>query len=131
MKKCIECKQVIEKLRYVDKATLSIYAVMDKSVSRLSSVDNADDSSASLAIALACQRDESLIKDDTLEVRQRLKYLESRINEIEEANTCNICLERTKNVVFLCGHGACVDCANTLHICHMCRKTIQRKINVY
>ncbi len=39
----------------------------------------------------------------------RLKYLESRIAEIEEAWCCSICMERRRNVAFLCGHGAC-DC---------------------
>lgn len=31
----------------------------------------------------------------------RLKYLESRIAEIEEAYTCSICMERRRNVVNL------------------------------
>lgn len=80
----------------------------------------------------------------------RLKYLEAKIAMIEEANSCPICMERVSigqqqhrhqddtdlsatnsYVVFLCGHGACVKCAQTLKICHMCRKTITKKINLY
>lgn len=61
----------------------------------------------------------------------RLKYLESRIAEIEESYTCSICMERRRNVAFLCGHGACDDCSQTLRTCHMCRKLIARKINLY
>ncbi|CAL4158048.1 unnamed protein product [Meganyctiphanes norvegica] len=62
---------------------------------------------------------------------ERLRYLETKIAEIEEAHCCSICLERCRNVVFLCGHGACVVCAQTLKTCHMCRKPISKKINMY
>lgn len=62
---------------------------------------------------------------------ERLKYLESKIQEIEETYSCGICMERSRNVVFLCGHGACVVCAQTLYTCHMCREPIARKINIY
>lgn len=61
----------------------------------------------------------------------RLRYLESKILEIEETHCCSICMERRRNVAFLCGHGACSKCAETLKICHMCRKTISKKINLY
>lgn len=62
---------------------------------------------------------------------ERLRYLESKIAEIEEAHCCSICMERRRNVVFLCGHSACDKCSHTLKICHMCRKTITKKINIY
>nr|CAG4638708.1 EOG090X0CJG [Cyclestheria hislopi] len=61
----------------------------------------------------------------------RVKYLESQIAAIEEAYTCSICMERRRNVAFLCGHGACDNCSQTLRTCHMCRKIIARKINLY
>ncbi|XP_046592111.1 E3 ubiquitin-protein ligase MIB2 isoform X2 [Neodiprion lecontei] len=67
-------------------------------------------------------------KDKDLE---RLRYLESRVADLEEANTCSICMERRRNVAFLCGHGACEHCAAPLKTCHMCRKTITKKINLY
>lgn len=62
---------------------------------------------------------------------ERLRYLETKIAEIEEAHCCSICMERRRNVVFLCGHGACDKCSQTLRVCHMCRKTITKKINIY
>ncbi|KAL7645433.1 UNVERIFIED_CONTAM: hypothetical protein RMT77_003819 [Armadillidium vulgare] len=62
---------------------------------------------------------------------ERLRYLETKIAEIEEAHSCSICMERRRSVAFLCGHGACVVCAHPLKTCHMCRKPITRKINLY
>ncbi|KAJ6646480.1 E3 ubiquitin-protein ligase MIB2 [Pseudolycoriella hygida] len=62
---------------------------------------------------------------------ERLRYLENKILEIEETHSCSICMERRRNVAFLCGHGACSKCSETLKTCHMCRKTIIKKINLY
>lgn len=62
---------------------------------------------------------------------ERMRYLESKIAEIEESHACSICMERKRNVVFLCGHGTCSKCADTLKTCHMCRKTITKKIPIY
>ncbi|XP_063229552.1 E3 ubiquitin-protein ligase MIB2 [Bacillus rossius redtenbacheri] len=62
---------------------------------------------------------------------ERMRYLESKIAEIEEAHSCSICMERRRNVAFLCGHGSCEKCSTTLKTCHMCRKTITKKINLY
>ncbi|XP_030761110.1 E3 ubiquitin-protein ligase MIB2 [Sitophilus oryzae] len=62
---------------------------------------------------------------------ERMRYLECKIAEIEESHACSICMERKRNVVFLCGHGTCQKCADTLKTCHMCRKTITKKIPIY
>ncbi|EDW28509.1 GL18910 [Drosophila persimilis] len=60
-----------------------------------------------------------------------LRYLENKVQEFEESHYCGICMERKRDVAFLCGHGACSHCAETLRTCHMCRKTILKKINLY
>lgn len=62
---------------------------------------------------------------------ERLRYLESKVQEMEESQGCSICMERRRNVAFLCGHGACALCAQTLRTCHMCRKAIAKKIYLY
>ena len=53
--------------------------------------------------------------------------------EEDERGLCNICLERRKDTAFLCGHQACSVCAEELpnNLCHICRKTIERKIPLY
>ncbi|XP_014209695.1 E3 ubiquitin-protein ligase MIB2 [Copidosoma floridanum] len=73
-------------------------------------------------------KDDKTVKDKDLE---RLRYLETRIADLEEANMCSICMERRRNVAFLCGHGACEHCAAPLKTCHMCRQAITKKINLY
>lgn len=70
-------------------------------------------------------------KDSRQPSADRLRYLESKIMEIEETHCCSICMERRRNVAFMCGHGSCSKCAETLKVCHMCRKQISKKINLY
>ncbi|XP_011684661.1 PREDICTED: E3 ubiquitin-protein ligase MIB1-like [Wasmannia auropunctata] len=67
-----------------------------------------------------------------LQIRlQMLNYLMTTIADFREANMCNICVERRRNVAFLCGHCACEHCAEQLNTCHICCKTITKKINLY
>lgn len=63
--------------------------------------------------------------------RQAQRELEARLQQLEEVHSCGICMERQRNVVFLCGHGACDLCAADLQNCHMCRETLTKKIKVY
>lgn len=64
-------------------------------------------------------------------VTERLKLLEDKFSEIEEVYSCNICMERVRKVVFMCGHGTCIKCSHSLTSCHMCRLPITRKIHLY
>nr|XP_054917626.1 E3 ubiquitin-protein ligase MIB2-like isoform X4 [Dermacentor andersoni] len=59
------------------------------------------------------------------------RKLESRLKQLEESNTCGICMERQRNVAFLCGHTSCAICAENLSVCHMCRKPISKKITLF
>ncbi len=100
MKKCIECKEKIERKVVINKDPAAAAA------------DGEDDEIKSLK---------------TL----KLHVLEAKVNDWEEHYTCSICMERKKNVAFMCGHGACSVCVQTLKVCHMCRGPISQKINLY
>ena len=54
-----------------------------------------------------------------------------KIDRLEEQLQCGICLDRRRNVVFKCGHGACKDCSKNIEYCHMCRKLIIERINMF
>lgn len=145
MKKCISCKQVIKKLMYLDSSEGVVYGVFDHNTSSngastsSSSSSNfpfgPSSSSSSSTTSLLNNNLAKCIKSDVDSNIDQLisknQYLESKMMKIEEVANCGICLENIKNVIFLCGHGACSECASTLQICHMCRKTITKKINVY
>ncbi|XP_077510081.1 uncharacterized protein LOC144121042 isoform X2 [Amblyomma americanum] len=57
--------------------------------------------------------------------------LARELRELKETLQCAICMERERNVAFLCGHSSCADCAKTLEHCHMCRVRIRKKITLY
>ncbi|XP_018576502.1 uncharacterized protein LOC108915038 [Anoplophora glabripennis] len=75
----------------------------------------------------ASNLDQPTVSDDQLKVKQ----LESKIAQMEESQTCAVCLENKRDIVFLCGHGTCSICADALVSCHLCRKTIEKKIRIY
>lgn len=60
-----------------------------------------------------------------------VSVLKARVQELEKAVTCGICMEEQRNVVFKCGHSACTKCARNLTTCHMCRVTITERITMY
>ncbi|UJR29929.1 hypothetical protein I4U23_017476 [Adineta vaga] len=60
-----------------------------------------------------------------------VRDLETKVQELEDGQSCSICIERSRNVPFLCGHTACSNCAHPLRTCHICRKPITKKINLY
>ncbi|CAF0869158.1 unnamed protein product [Rotaria sp. Silwood1] len=60
-----------------------------------------------------------------------VRELETKVQELEDGQSCSICMERSRNVAFLCGHTACSNCAQPLKTCHICRKPITKKINLY
>ncbi|KAL1420834.1 hypothetical protein MTO96_023689 [Rhipicephalus appendiculatus] len=54
-----------------------------------------------------------------------------KLREMEDALTCAICMNRRRNVVFMCGHTACRTCATQIDICHICRRPIERMIPLH
>lgn len=62
---------------------------------------------------------------------QRLQTVEKKYEELCEAFTCIICMDELRKLIFLCGHGACSNCASELNTCPMCREKISRKIQLY
>lgn len=57
--------------------------------------------------------------------------LQRKLQELEEEVMCTICMERKRDLVFLCGHSVCAKCGDNLRTCHMCRKPIGKKIPLY
>ncbi|CAH3026592.1 unnamed protein product [Porites evermanni] len=82
--------------------------------------------------ATSAQPSELTAKDEKyLETLHSLLSLQAHVREIEDANMCAICLEKPRNVAFLCGHGTCVECASSLEVCPMCRNPIDKKITLF
>jgi len=55
----------------------------------------------------------------------------NKIQALEEAQICSICMERKKDTAFQCGHIACSTCAMPLKACHICREKVLKKFKIY
>ena len=60
-----------------------------------------------------------------------LAHLQQQLQEIREQVHCPICMDRLKNMVFLCGHGVCQNCGDRIQECPICRKPIEKSIILY
>lgn len=68
---------------------------------------------------------------DSTDYQDRVRSLENQLRDLQDDRQCQICFENNKNVVFLCGHGACKECSEKLTVCHICRLSIQNRIQTY
>ena len=57
--------------------------------------------------------------------------LKQELEDIKEQTLCPVCLDRLKNMIFLCGHGTCQMCGDRVSECPICRKTVERRIQLY
>ncbi|XP_072016181.1 E3 ubiquitin-protein ligase MIB1-like [Amphiura filiformis] len=57
--------------------------------------------------------------------------LEQQLQDIREQTVCPVCLDRIKNMIFLCGHGTCQLCGDRMSECPICRKPVERRILLY
>ncbi|KAL9971010.1 hypothetical protein ACROYT_G023486 [Oculina patagonica] len=102
MKKCLKCKNVIER---------KISTSREETPAQQAELNEND--------------------EKYLETLHSLLSLQAHVREIEDANMCAICLEKARNVAFMCGHGTCDACATSLEVCPMCRKPIEKKITLF
>ncbi|XP_033645238.1 E3 ubiquitin-protein ligase MIB1-like [Asterias rubens] len=57
--------------------------------------------------------------------------LEQQLQDIKEQTICPVCLDRIKNMIFLCGHGTCQLCGDRMSECPICRKSVEKRILLY
>ncbi|XP_022256765.1 E3 ubiquitin-protein ligase MIB1-like isoform X2 [Limulus polyphemus] len=60
-----------------------------------------------------------------------VQKLQEQLNDIKEQTMCPVCLDRLKNMIFLCGHGTCQMCGDRMTECPICRKAVEKRILLY
>uniref|UniRef100_A0A8C6V5H5 E3 ubiquitin-protein ligase MIB1 n=1 Tax=Neogobius melanostomus TaxID=47308 RepID=A0A8C6V5H5_9GOBI len=104
MKKCVQCRAVVER------RTPFVLCCGGKASGNIP----------------ALQRD----KDNT-NVNADVQKLQQQLQDIKEQTMCPVCLDRLKNMIFMCGHGTCQLCGDRMSECPICRKAIERRILLY
>lgn len=57
--------------------------------------------------------------------------LQQQLQDIKEQTMCPVCMDRIKNMIFLCGHGTCQLCGDRISECPICRKAVEKRILLY
>ncbi|XP_012288064.1 E3 ubiquitin-protein ligase MIB1 [Orussus abietinus] len=63
--------------------------------------------------------------------RSDIQKLQQQLQDIKEQTMCPVCLDRLKNMIFLCGHGTCQMCGDRMSECPICRKAVDKRILLY
>uniref|UniRef100_A0A0K2V134 RING-type domain-containing protein n=1 Tax=Lepeophtheirus salmonis TaxID=72036 RepID=A0A0K2V134_LEPSM len=71
------------------------------------------------------------MNNGTKDPNSTVKKLQEQLNDIKEQTMCPVCLDRFKNMIFLCGHGTCQMCGDRMNECPICRKTVEKRILLY
>lgn len=66
-----------------------------------------------------------------LQTATDVQKLQQQLQDIKEQTMCPVCFDRTKNMVFLCGHGTCQMCGDQIEGCPICRKTVEKRILLF
>ncbi|XP_033321532.1 E3 ubiquitin-protein ligase mind bomb 1 [Megalopta genalis] len=75
---------------------------------------------------------ECLINNESIDkTLSDIEKLEQQLQDIKEQTMCPVCLDRLKNMIFLCGHGTCQMCGDQMSECPICRKAVDRRILLY
>ncbi|KAL5266150.1 hypothetical protein ACHWQZ_G006711 [Mnemiopsis leidyi] len=138
IKKCLECKQIVESRKIIDN---------DPQVCMICSNDTAEVVFQPCGHKVSCsacaRRTKKCIAcKSVISKKTGLKKCKSSTSESEiaggeaspgtgEEQNCGICLENPKNVAFMCGHRVCDKCAPQLRDCPMCRVKITHTIRLY
>ncbi|KAL5107408.1 E3 ubiquitin-protein ligase mind-bomb [Taenia crassiceps] len=62
---------------------------------------------------------------------RELKRLQHELQAMREQTRCPICLDRSRNLVFMCGHATCQWCGDQVAVCPICRRTVTGRIVLY
>eukprot|EP00112_Aurelia_sp_Birch-Aquarium-sp1_P018775 Seg4531.2 transcript_id=Seg4531.2/GoldUCD/mRNA.D3Y31 product="E3 ubiquitin-protein ligase MIB1" protein_id=Seg4531.2/GoldUCD/D3Y31 len=105
MKKCVQCRLPIEQVvTYTQLCGFKESNTVDK-------VNNLG-------------KDSNVTHDEVNQLKMQLK-------DIKEQTLCPVCMDRRRNLIFICGHGACQFCGDRVTECPMCRKPIEKRILLF
>ncbi|KAK4879201.1 hypothetical protein RN001_007347 [Aquatica leii] len=72
-----------------------------------------------------------LMNNGNRDTSNDIQKLQQQLQDIKEQTMCPVCLDRLKNMIFLCGHGLCQMCGDQMTECPICRKAVEKRILLY
>lgn len=73
----------------------------------------------------------NLMNNGSHDTSNDIQKLQQELQDIKEQTMCPVCLDRLKNMIFMCGHGTCQMCGDQMSECPICRKPVEKRILLY
>ncbi|CAG9854893.1 unnamed protein product [Phyllotreta striolata] len=125
VKKCLKCRSPIEQMvSTLCGGTLPTITEIEADVESIAKPSTSE-TSANMQAPLMNNggRDTTNTND--------IQKLQQQLQDIKEQTMCPVCLDRLKNMIFLCGHGLCQMCGDQMKECPICRKAVEKRILLY
>ncbi|KAK2723321.1 hypothetical protein QYM36_001843 [Artemia franciscana] len=132
MKKCVQCRMPIDKSILVSLNAPEPVASPEPrcNLSNLSRIP--PNSMQGLSLSSTGEVRQVLMNNGCRDVNNpEFVKLQQQLQDIKEQTMCPVCLDRLKNMIFLCGHGACQMCGDRMSECPICRKSVEKRILLY
>ncbi|XP_067677818.1 E3 ubiquitin-protein ligase MIB1-like isoform X1 [Haliotis asinina] len=72
-----------------------------------------------------------VMNNGSRDVSRDIQKLQQQLQDIKDQTCCPVCMDRLKNMIFLCGHGTCQLCGDRMNECPICRKSVEKRILLY
>lgn len=72
-----------------------------------------------------------IMNNGAKDVTKDIQKLQQQLQDIKDQTCCPVCMDRLKNMIFLCGHGTCQMCGDRMAECPICRKSVEKRILLY
>lgn len=72
-----------------------------------------------------------IMNNGAKDVGKDIQKLQQQLQDIKDQTCCPVCMDRLKNMIFLCGHGTCQMCGDRMAECPICRKPVEKRILLY
>ncbi|XP_060567947.1 E3 ubiquitin-protein ligase MIB1-like [Ruditapes philippinarum] len=72
-----------------------------------------------------------IMNNGAKDVGKDIQKLQQQLQDIKDQTCCPVCMDRLKNMIFLCGHGTCQMCGDRMAECPICRKQVEKRILLY
>ena len=126
MKKCVQCRAPIETVVSFE-VCCGIEPVVNNLSEKQSGGNRSKEKEELLGAVGGAPPSQAITEKNNLGASEYEKLCQ-QLQDIKEQTMCPVCLDRLKNMVFLCGHGACQLCADRMTECPICRKPLEKRI---
>jgi len=133
IKKCLQCREVIYQ-KEINSSTRS------KPQSNLMTMtqnhfENREEKNCAASTSNRSSNEDvisnNFLRKDTCNSDAEIQKLQQQLQDIKQQVMCPVCLDKIRNMIFLCGHGTCQLCGDQMNECPICRKTVQKRILLY